>query len=75
MKTISIPEIKLPATTIFVSGHVYHPSHGPQVWPWWKLISWKFVRKAVQPPSTGYGLWVYTRWGAVTPIEIYFDRR
>lgn len=75
MKVISIPGINLPKTKFFLSGHVYHPSHGPQVWPWWKIVSWKLVKQTVRPPSTGYSLWIYTRWGAMEPVEIYFDRR
>lgn len=50
------------------------PSHGPQVWPWWLLFSWRFSHIDVHPPSTGYRLWVYTRWGAVF-VGVVFDRR
>lgn len=41
-----------------------HPSHGPQSWPWWRHLSFKFCNLNVCSPSTGYRLWFYTRWGA-----------
>lgn len=47
--------------------------HGPQEWPWWKLISFYIVKKYVKMPSTGYALWIYTRWWALE-LECYFDR-
>ena len=51
-----------------------HPTHGPQVWPWWRLVSFSVVRLEIHLPSTGYRLWVYTRWGACF-FDVYFDRR
>jgi hypothetical protein len=50
------------------------PAHGPQTWPWWQLVAFAFVRLDVHLPSTGYRLWVYTRFGAVYG-DIVFDRR
>ena len=50
------------------------PSHGPQTWPWWKLFSPKFFKLDVTLPSTGYRLWVYSRWGAIH-FDAYIDRR
>jgi len=48
--------------------------HGPQTWPWWRMVSLGPVRLDVYPPSTGYRLWVYTRWGACYG-DLVFDRR
>lgn len=48
--------------------------HGPQTWPWWRLASFSVVRLEVYPPTTGYRLWVYTRWGALHG-DVVFDRR
>lgn len=50
------------------------PTHGPQSWPWWRLVAFRFCRLEVYAPTTGYILWVYTRWGPVT-FEVVFDRR
>lgn len=47
-----------------------HPSHGPQVWPWWRLFSLAFYRLTIAEPHSGYRTWFYTRWGAA-----YFDVR
>jgi hypothetical protein len=50
-------------------------SHGPKTWPrWWHRFSISVVRLAVAPPSTGYGIWIYTRRGGRC-IDVYFDRR
>jgi len=52
-----------------------HPTHGPQVWPWWRLVSFGFVRlELVAKPSIGWRLWVYTRWGAGFG-DLVLDRR
>ena len=48
--------------------------HGPQVWPWWRLFSLSWVRLEVHCPSTGYRLWVYSRWGSPS-FDFYVDRR
>lgn len=41
--------------------------HGPQVWPWWRLVSFSLVRMnpdlPLMPPNRR--LWIYTRWGAL----------
>ncbi|WP_125124276.1 MULTISPECIES: hypothetical protein [Phytobacter] len=50
------------------------PSHGPQFWPWWRLISFSVVRQDIRPPSTGRRMWFYTRWGAGY-VGVYIDRR
>ena len=51
------------------------PAHGPQTWPWWRLVSPSLHRLPhVCSPSTGYRLWVYTRWGSIF-FDIFFDRR
>lgn len=53
----------------------FRPVHGPQVWPWWRLLSWRTCRLVgVQEPSKGYRLWLYTRFGAVH-VDLYLDRR
>lgn len=50
-------------------------THGPQSWPWWRLVSSSIVKLGnVNTPSTGWRLWLYTRWGAWCG-DIYFDRR
>lgn len=51
-----------------------HPMHGPQIWPWWRLVSFGPHRLGVCSPSTGYRLWIYTRWGACH-FDVFFDRR
>lgn len=52
-----------------------HLAHGPQTWPWWRLASFGPVRlSSVVLPSTGYRLWVYTRWGACH-FDVFLDRR
>lgn len=48
--------------------------HGPQQWPWWRLFSLGLVKTAVHKPSTGWRVWLYTRWGA-GHVGVYFDRR
>ncbi len=50
------------------------PSHGPQKWPWWRLVSFSLVPITVYSPSYGLRLWIYTRWGAGY-VGIYIDRR
>ena len=49
-------------------------SHGPQTWPWWRLVVPSVNSIGVQKPSTGWRLWLYTRWGALS-FDVYFDRR
>lgn len=51
-----------------------HPTHGPQVWPWWRLVSFGLVHLEVAKPSMGWRLWVYTRWGAGYG-DLVLDRR
>jgi hypothetical protein len=55
-------------------GRATRVMHGPRTWPWWRVASVKFVRLEIKPPSSGYRLWVYTRWGAWCG-DIYIDRR
>ncbi|NID14977.1 hypothetical protein [Luteibacter yeojuensis] len=51
------------------------PLHGPQTWPWWRLVSATIVRLGgIHAPSTGRRLWVYTRWGACF-FDCVVDRR
>lgn len=50
--------------------HIYEPTHGPQTWPWWKLLSIRIVRCTHDPAHffwitpISYNCWFYTRWGA-----------
>jgi hypothetical protein len=51
--------------------HRYRPSHGPQVWPWWRLLTISIVRCGPGDPvryfwikGIHYNAWFYTRWGA-----------
>lgn len=50
------------------------PEHGPQHWPWWKLLSISIVKLGVYTPSTGRRMWIYTRRGAVF-FEWFIIRR
>jgi hypothetical protein len=49
-------------------------SHGPKVWPWWKLFSVSIVKAAVKAPTTAYNVWMYSRWITYT-LSVFFDRR
>lgn len=49
-------------------------AHSPQVWPWWRLMSFRVVRLEICAPSFGYRAWFYTRWGACY-FDAIFDRR
>jgi hypothetical protein len=48
--------------------------HGPQSWPWWRLVSPSIIKLDVHSPSFGWRLWLYTRWGAWCG-DVYVDRR
>ena len=49
--------------------------HGPQSWRWRFPVSLTFVRLwDVSTPSSGYRVWIYSRWGAVH-ASVFFDRR
>lgn len=50
-------------------------SHGPQSWPFWKPLGLAFVRLGVQPPSSGFGLWIYFRKALAVRFDLYVDRR
>ena len=39
--------------------------HGPQTWPWWRLIAVKLYQLKISKPSSAWRLWIYTRWGAL----------
>lgn len=49
-------------------GHfVWNPSHGPQSWPWWRLLSVTVVPMNGQccdpgKKRVGYRVWCYSRW-------------
>ena len=38
--------------------------HGPQTWPWWRLMAIKLYKLKIRKPSSAWRLWIYTRWGA-----------
>lgn len=59
---------------LFYYGRPLQCAHGPQVWPWWRLVTPSFISLHVHPPSSGYRLWLYTRWGSPC-FDIYFNRR
>ena len=41
------------------------PTHGPQVWPWWKIVSFSVVElQCYDHTHLGWCLWVYTKWGS-----------
>jgi hypothetical protein len=45
----------------------WNPTHGPQTWPWWRLISIRIIRmrgQCADPGKRKVGLrfWFYTRW-------------
>jgi hypothetical protein len=48
-------------------------AHGPQ-WKWWRIVWFRIVRLHPIAPSTGYRLWIYTRWAGVT-VDVFLDRR
>jgi hypothetical protein len=54
-----------------LNRHIYHPTHGPRVWPWWKLLTVHVARCTHDPywlfwiTPISFNIWVYTRWGAV----------
>lgn len=48
--------------------------HGPQTWRWWHVFSVSLIKLRVQAPTTGWRLWIYTRWWAYH-FDIYFVRR
>lgn len=59
----------------FINPPLKAPRHGPQTWPWWRLVSFSFIRLYdVCKPSTGYRFWIYTRWRAFD-FDLVFDRR
>lgn len=49
----------------------FKPSHGPQTWPWWRLISISVVTTSHDPDClfwnipNGRNIWIYTRWYTV----------
>ncbi|WP_431014577.1 hypothetical protein [Bradyrhizobium pachyrhizi] len=50
--------------------------HGPQTWPWWRLISWKLYQLDFgrNSASSGSRVWFYTRWGC-WHVDFIVDRR
>ena len=68
-------------------NHPHWPNtckHGPQTWPWWRLISFgkPFDMIAANQQTPGFGgalhwyycMWIYTRWWA-QPVYATFKRK
>ena len=51
-----------------------HPAHGPQSWPWWRLLSVTAVKCWPSGVRFNYNVWFYTRWGA-WPVQVVWDTR
>ncbi len=51
---------------VTISTYRHRPTHGPQSWPWWRLLVVNVVRcrDALQTPLPSWNVWAYTRWGA-----------
>lgn len=65
----------------FVCDNPFHwlfrnPGHGPQTWPWWRLLSVSVVKcmsgDRVIPLS--WNAWFYTRWGSLC-WHLHIDTR
>ena len=67
-------KLKLGSTDVYFMRHdPLHYPHGPQTWPWWRLVSPSLVTIDVPLPSWGLRLYVYTRWGSPC-FDIFVDR-
>jgi hypothetical protein len=53
---------------------LYKPVHGPQTWPWWRLLSLSLSRLDTHAHAPTYRMWAYTRWGALF-VDVTMDRR
>lgn len=53
---------------------LFKPSHGPQTWPWWRLLSLSFMRLDTHVHAPTCRMWAYTRWGALY-VDVTMDRR
>lgn len=49
-------------------------AHGPQTWPWWRIVSLSVIKLPIEEPSTACRLWIYTRW-RVWSFDAAIDRR
>jgi hypothetical protein len=49
-------------------------THGPTVWPHWKVFSISLVRASVYAPSSGWNVWIYTRWHRAVLFEFFVGR-
>ena len=67
-RNIETVQIELPWTV-----HTKH-THGPSVWPWWKIFSVQPVRASIYAPSTGWNVWIYTRWHRAVLFGFYIGR-
>ena len=50
-------------------------SHGPQVWPWWKLFGFLICKIDIKRPSSGWRLWIYLRKWKAHHFDFIIDRR
>lgn len=53
------------------------PTHGPQTWPWWRVVSFKFINMTKANPGMNAWarrVWVYTRYGAIY-IDFYINKK
>lgn len=60
-----------------VSIHRGQPSHGPQTWPWWRLVKFSWVRLGQGiSTSTGRGrrVWMYSRWKRSVLFDLYWRK-
>lgn len=71
--------LRLPQVTLTIPGSLIRGcAHGPQVWPWWKLIVVRAVEASHATPDQwtvkwGWNIWFYTRWGS-NAIGLYLRR-
>jgi hypothetical protein len=74
--TFRVPPTLNTYPVLFVYSRVRWSStdHGPQTWPWWRLISWTLCDLEGHEPSTRRRLWFYTRWGCWF-FDLFIDRR
>jgi len=55
-------DVKIRGYEIMRPGSRMRPHHGPQTWPWWRLVTVHVVRASSQ--QLAWNIWIYTRWGA-----------
>ena len=60
--------MKIQFKTDYLTTWRHGTKHDPNNWPIWKFFSTCSLRMHVQPPTSAYRLWLYTRTKAY-----YFD--